>query len=149
MYDAAILCEVKLDFTSFDGITYLKRYNGYIFDIGDESVMLKGYHINDKNWRIKFGPYDGRGNILNINMKHENDTKKTIEMVKQMSKCLYLFMNQYKPDRVYFDADRKSRQKIYERVVSKLIMQPEFMSYDLETKPSETDDGVRFEVYKK
>ena len=149
MYDSAILSEVKLDFTSFDGITYLKRYNGYIFDVNGTTIMLKGYPANDNKWEIKFGPFDGKGGISNTDMKDWNDTKVTIEIVKQVSKCLYLFMKQYNPTNVRFGADRKSRQKMYERVVSILIHRSEFITYDLKSQPSGTGNSVHYEIYKK
>ena len=148
-FESAILLEVVLDFTSFDDITHLKRHTGYIFDVDGETTILKGYSAGGSDWRIKFGSYDGRGGIKNVNMKNENDVKRTIETIRQISRCLYLFMNYYKPENIRFGADRRSRQKMYERVVNRLIQQPEFMSYDLRTIPSDTSGVMEYHIYKK
>lgn len=145
----ALLIEIKLDFSNFDDIKFIPQYTGYIFTINNETTMLKGYHVSGKEWIVKFGPYNGRGDLLNVDMKNQNDIKTTLQMVEMVSKSMFLFMKQYKPDNVRFSADRPSRQKLYSRVIMKLIHQSEFSSYSLKTIESDTDNTITYDIYKK
>lgn len=144
-----ILNEVKLDFNDSSYFNYIKKYNGYIWNIFDTEMIFRGYHISNNNWLIKFGVHKGNGSV-NIDLTNSFDMKKTIKTLEDVSKSLLLFIKQYNPNQITFTADKRSRQKIYERIIFLLHLKQEFQNYSLPTKEkSLTDNSITYIIKRK
>ena len=143
---------VEIDVSNFDDVAdpiYVKKYNGYFFTIGDVEFLFKGTHVGNNEWIIKFGVHKGNSE-LDISMSNKQETKNTILVLKNVVQCLFLFTKKYNPNRITLVADNKSRQKMYKRIYTNLMMNPEWQYYgSLETKQSDTNDTITYIINKK
>jgi len=149
IYDFSILNEVRIDFTDTSYFKYIKRYNGYVWDLLGTEMIFRGYHSSNNEWFIKFGVHKGNGDI-EIEMTNNNDIKRTIRTLEDIPKALVLFTRKYKPNQITFTADRPSRQKIYERIILLMYKRKELMMYSLPDKEiSDTDGSITYIIRKK
>ncbi|KFZ25667.1 MAG: hypothetical protein KQ78_02140 [Candidatus Izimaplasma bacterium HR2] len=141
--EGVILVEVNMtNYNNLDTPIYVKRYNGYLFYVDDIEFIFRGFHTEDNKWTVKFGVHKGNGDI-NVDMSEKYETKNTILILNYVAKCLSMFTKQYKPNQITFVADRKNRQKIYDRLIQALLKEPEFQYYGFPRKiDSEVDNTV-------
>lgn len=127
---------------------YIKKWNGYLFTVDDTEFIFRGYHINNNEWRIKFGVHTGGGQ-LSVDMSEEYELKKSILILKNVVKCIDLFTKQYKPNQLRLSADRRSRQLTYERIIGQLLKKPEWKYYAFPDKiQSDTDKSIEYVINK-
>lgn len=146
-----MISEVNLNFDDLEGITYVKRYDGYLFTVNNVEYIFRGWGFNnDTLWRVKFGIHKGNGDLKDVEMTDERDYKTTSQVMSKVCKSFLMFVRQYDPDRIDFDADRPSRQKLYERLFFLLYKKKEFQGYTALGKiHSDTSDSVYYSIKKK
>lgn len=142
----------EIDVSSFGNLNepdYIKKYNGYLFYVNDIEFLFKGNHIGQNEWIIKFGVHENNGEI-DISMTNKQEIKNTILILKNVIQCISLFTKKYKPNKLTFIVETKSRQKMYKRMCHNLIMKPDWQYYgDMKTKESEVNGSITWIITKR
>lgn len=142
----------EIDISNIDDVPdplYIKKYDGYIFTVDGVEFIFKGTKFTNNEWIIKFGVHKG-GSEMDISMTNKYESKNTILILKNVIKCLKLFTKKYTPNKITLVADTKSKQNIYKRIYTNLMLKKEWQYYgSLETKKSDTDDSIVYIINKK
>jgi hypothetical protein len=97
--------------------TSMKRYDKHLYRFGIDGLQYRFDAIfdEDEGWQIFFGIEKGKK--MDVSITNTGNQNKVFAAVL---KCLKIFLNKVKPDRIFFTAKEPSRQKLYDRM-SKLL----------------------------
>lgn len=140
-----MLLEIRFNVNDTNNITFIKQLNGYIFTVDDTEFIMRGYHISDNSWWIKFGIHQGNGNLKDIEMTNKGSKSNTMSVLENVCKSIIMFVKEYNPEEIQFDADRPSRQKMYERILQLMISNWGLSNYTPHKKiESDTSRGKHY-----
>ena len=137
--DEAVCCEVKLNLDDYNEIEKLPQMSDGVIVWKFGNHVFEAKFISNNEWFIKFGINNGKNRLdkNNLEMTGESNIKEVAKILGNVAKCAIMFIKEYKPDQITFDADRSSRVRMYSRLIKLLMKNPEVMDYE----PNNTVSG--------
>ena len=131
-----------------------KKYgpiDSYFFDVGDSTIEMKTYNVGD--FRTQAGVnIDGSGIGFDFNTDGSEEMTNKGDAFKILPTVINHIQSEVKklnPDYIGFGAQEKSRQKLYDRIVNRLLKK--FPNYKLVENPDVMFDlnGAKYYLIKK